>query len=515
MSSEFTLKSMAVKEAIDLLLESGFNVKSSSFPLLNKSSDPLKVAQMIITKNETFEGKTLIVNSETVRKTMIELGQLATEGPEDWDFAGANTRILTHGLHPYPARMIPQIAHRLICRYSEPRDIVYDPFCGSGTVLTECILMKAHDENESLKAPHPPRSAIGNDINPLAVLLTKTKTTPIDPYELEEVILGREFLEDSLVQRIENDIFQFRNGGLEPKKPRFSKETNINYWFKDYVIDELAIIQQHIENIKKRSIADFLKSCFSLTLRKVSNIYNPGDTFTKRLSKEKLEKYKPDVLSTFKDYTENLIGIMKDFVREPNVKRILERSSDIFTQVFFADTRKIPLSDESIDLIVTSPPYGEEKNTISYTRWTKLSSIWIGYNLDFIRLMSKASLGAQLDQINLTTPSDTLNNILNKVSQKNEKLAKSATKFFLDYYDCLQHLLQVLKHDGFCCIVIGDRSLLRRRIPMDLVTREFGSKVGFKHEKTYYRTIPTKAIPWVVGKGETISKENIVILKKG
>lgn len=48
---------------------------------------------------------------------------------EDWDFIGANTRYMTHGLHPYPARMIPQIARRLLKRYAEPEDVALDPFC--------------------------------------------------------------------------------------------------------------------------------------------------------------------------------------------------------------------------------------------------------------------------------------------------------------------------------------------------------------------------------------------------
>ena len=82
---------------------------------------------------------------------------------EDWTFARANTQDLTHGLHPYPARMIPQIAERLINRYSSENEIVLDPFCGSGTVLVESKLLG--------------RNAIGNDINPLGTLLAKVKTT--------------------------------------------------------------------------------------------------------------------------------------------------------------------------------------------------------------------------------------------------------------------------------------------------------------------------------------------------
>ena len=49
---------------------------------------------------------------------------------------------------------------------------------------------------------------------------------------------------------------------------------------------------------------------------------------------------------------------------------------------------------------------------------------------------------------------------------------------------------------------------------MDIITRELGEKIGLQHETTYYRKIPTKSIPWVCAKGETIAGENITILKK-
>ena len=95
------------------------------------------------------------------------LTDLRTNQPtsEDWDFTGVNTGYMTHGLHPYPARMIPQIARRLIQRYSSEGDLVWDPFCGSGSVLVESMLLN--------------RKSIGTDLNPYAIFLSTVKTTPI------------------------------------------------------------------------------------------------------------------------------------------------------------------------------------------------------------------------------------------------------------------------------------------------------------------------------------------------
>ena len=89
---------------------------------------------------------------------------------DEWTFKNADTQYLTHGIHPYPARMIPQLAEKLILNYSKEQSWVLDPFCGSGTVLVESMLNN--------------RNSIGNDINPMALLLTKVKTTKLNKEKL-------------------------------------------------------------------------------------------------------------------------------------------------------------------------------------------------------------------------------------------------------------------------------------------------------------------------------------------
>jgi DNA modification methylase len=61
-----------------------------------------------------------------------------------WDFREANTKEFTHGVHMYPAMMIPQIARRLIYLYGKNAKSLLDPFMGSGTSLVDM-----HDECHS------------------------------------------------------------------------------------------------------------------------------------------------------------------------------------------------------------------------------------------------------------------------------------------------------------------------------------------------------------------------------
>jgi hypothetical protein len=129
---------------------------------------------------------------------------------EDWDFADADIHYMTHGFHLYPARMIPQIAKELIKRYSSKEDIVLDPFCGSGGVLVEAMLAG--------------RDSFGIDINPLACLLAKVKTTPIDP----KLLMSQW---ENLRKELSRDIGALRFRQLKVNVPDFSN-INITYWFK-------------------------------------------------------------------------------------------------------------------------------------------------------------------------------------------------------------------------------------------------------------------------------------------
>ncbi|MDI7268524.1 MAG: DNA methyltransferase, partial [Myxococcota bacterium] len=71
----------------------------------------------------------------------------------------------THGFHAYPARMHPDTAARLVAAFSDPGEVVLDPFCGSGTVLVEAMVGGCR--------------AVGRDLNPLAVRIARLRTTVI------------------------------------------------------------------------------------------------------------------------------------------------------------------------------------------------------------------------------------------------------------------------------------------------------------------------------------------------
>ena len=418
-----------------------------------------------------------------------------TQSQEGWEYADADTQYHIHGLHSYPARMIPQIAHRLITTKSKAGELVLDPFCGSGGVLAEALILG--------------RNAIGVDVNPLAHLIARVKTTPLDYLKL--AVLTEHLLADA-----REGISLKREGRLNVVPPYFK---NIYHWFKRDVAEELAIVRNAIDKIAPKdqveSYHNFFLVCFSMTLRRVSNIaVRDNPYFIRAMVNAELERHQPDVLEAFDSQVRNSVSMMKIFSEGC--------AKDVSAKVLLADSTELPLDSDSVDLIVTSPPYGEESHTMSYSRFAKLTLLWLGYDPNTINRFTKKSLGGSTLYIDerayraRTIPLDskTLINIYKKVSKTDQKRAREMFSYFWDYAKCLIQMHRVLSKNKFCCIVIGDRTVARVPISNEMITIELARKAGFEHKETYYREIPKKVLPRRDYKVDLINRESVIILQK-
>ena len=140
----------------------------------------------------------------------------------NWDFKNTKTQYLTHRFHSYPARFIPQIPRTFIRLFTKKGDVVLDPFAGCGTTVVESQLLN--------------RNSIGNDLNPLATLISKVKTTPISTKKLETII--------GLLDKIEKEIKSNNRKLKFPKLPN----RNISNLFNDKMLEEIQIIKENIDN---------------------------------------------------------------------------------------------------------------------------------------------------------------------------------------------------------------------------------------------------------------------------
>jgi DNA modification methylase len=402
---------------------------------------------------------------------------------ENWEYANANTQNHVHGLHLYPARMIPQIANRLIKENSSAGQTILDPFCGSGSVLAEALILG--------------RNAVGLDINPLAVMISKAKTSLIPPDTLDKVF-------DEVSEIVKQNISLNRENKYEPSAFYFK---NIYHWFNKAVVNDLSIIKESIDNTKigDEPIGNLLKVCFSATLLKTSNVaFADNPYFARAKTGKALEKHTPNVLEIFEENLQDYRYRMKLFYEL--------RPKDASCRVIKHDSRNMPLKDNSIDLVVTSPPYGEESHTMSYSRFTKLSLLWLGYSPRDVNKNESMSLGGTLTVFRDISPR--LRKLYDDLAKKDSQRAKEVFSFFWDYKKCLMEIHRVLGPGCLACIVIGDRSALGLKVSNGEITGELAKLSGFLYKATYHRKIPKKVLPRSDYKGDLINEEDIVLLEK-
>ena len=410
----------------------------------------------------------------------------------DWTGASEDTQYFTHGFHPYPARMAPHISRKLLRMYSHSEsDILLDPYCGSGGVLVEGMLYD--------------RVSIGVDLNPLAILIAKVKTTPVD---VKKLIKAR----DQLLKEVEAEL----EGGKEYPIPNIR---GVEFWFKPQAIRELSVIREKLEALKMdMDVYDFFRVCFSLTVRKASNIKN-GEFKLYRRQGEELTKFNPEAFKYFQQITLSNIDKMNEFVEEmkrhPNGRAIVREG----------DTRRLleidpeVLREKSVKIIVTSPPYGDSHTTVAYGQFSRYSSLWLGLPEEKVLTVDDRGLGGRLVRKEGDLDSPTLRTILADIGAKDEHRAREVFSYFYDADRCLEQLSKVMvPGQSHCCYVLANRTVRRVPIQTDVIFVELAKKYGFNHITTIHRDIPNKYIPYlnapenIPGKlGPTMSKENIVI----
>lgn len=381
----------------------------------------------------------------------------------DWNFSDAKTRYLTHGMHPYPAKFIPQIPNALIQELSSVGETVADIFCGSGTTLLEALQLK--------------RNAVGVDANPIACLISGAKTTPLSADELEEVRTHLSFCQHMLENLNDEtgDLFfsgkAFQSDGWRPKIDV------MEFWFLPEVVEELAEILASINKMKLPKARNFCRAVFSAIVVSVSK----QDSDTRYVRKEKTGTRVGD---TFKKYTSQLKSSIGTALELSDLIEDRFRCDVINSNILLApETRKF-------DLVVSSPPY---PNAYSYHLYHRLRLIWLGFDDQEFK---KAEIGSH-----------------RKYSSKGKNRATAQT-FANEFSQILSWLTTRLTYGRYACFVVGDSTLNGERIDNAQLISDVARPLGYTEVGRIERTIaPTrKAFNPKIGK---IKTEKILILKNG
>jgi len=359
----------------------------------------------------------------------------------DWDFKDFATQYLTHRFHSYPARFIPQIPLTFIKLFTDEGDTVLDPFCGCGTTIVESFLNN--------------RNSIGNDFNPLATLISKVKTTLVD--ETEFRYLNRKL---SVMKRyLDLDYKRVEDRAEHLPNRKISKI------FNKVIISKLEAIRETLLEVKEEGhddLYDLGRTALSSTIWALvenGNGVNVDDLFLRKV----------------KSMRERLNETAKVVKNIPDVKTIN------------GDSRKLEVETDSIDLIVTSPPY---VNALDYYRAHMYNMLWLGMDFDLFR---KHEIGGHSHFI------------ANRFRLLSEYLG--------DMLRSMMEMNRVLTKDKICVIVVGNSSLEYELIESHRFFAEMAGRIGFKPIKTIHRNIDKtkKYTSADVGK---IDDEYILVMQK-
>ena len=357
-------------------------------------------------------------------------------GKKPWtlnEFKKQNWGHSFHSIAPYIGRIKPSFAHWLIKLTTNPGDVVLDPFCGIGTVPLEADLLK--------------RKAIGFDLNDYAITITKAKFDR---------------------RSLENNLKWLDEVKLEPQKIKLSTVSKyIKQFYHPKTLKEILSLKEKIIESKRH----FLLGCL------IGIVHG----------------HRPQYLSAWTGYiipfSPNTAAEYREVI--PKLKAKITRmhsdsiSKSVGSVIKKQDVKKISLPKNSVDIIITSPPYFD---TIDYVTSNRLRLAILGISDD------------------------------KSVDLKNKLIQKQKT--YLDQMKIVgEKLHHILKNNSYCIFVLGDVHKPNGSRNTALEVSEIYSTLGYKTLKIIDDEIPrsTRTAHKWKGKKEMVNTkqklDRILIMK--
>ena len=417
-----------------------------------------------------------------------------------WSFKGRSNRQHCHALIQYPAMMVPQMQGELIDAIrSEDKDIktVFDPFVGSGTTLGEAI-MRGLD-------------FVGHDINPLAILACEVKSGPLYIAKLEK--------------KVDNLFFTIENSKANSVAVNFN---GIDKWFLPNVQLELSTIYLAIKAEPSKWARKIFWLALSNTVRSTCN--SRSSTYKLHIkSDEQIEKigspeeiFKRNVIKSVENIKaqKQLLAENGHLVRSKSVSKVTIKNVD-------AKSRK--RSDTKYDLLISSPPYGDNATTVTYGQFSYLPLQWIDINdinestkpklLNQQNTIDSSSLGGSLkdsaEKHNiLKDKSVSLNQCVESINLVNPQNSKKLISFVYDLSLALENAVGELRDNAYMIWTLGNRRISNIEVPLDKIMRELLESFDCKFVYQLEREIPAKRMPSRNKVATTMGKETVLIMRR-
>jgi DNA modification methylase len=418
-----------------------------------------------------------------------------------------STDRFTHLIHPYPAKLLVHIPYLFLTNdlLSRPGDIVLDPFCGSGTVLLEAQLAN--------------RRAYGADANPLARLIARVKTTPLDAGTLKRTL-------DDILSRL----------ALDPSGPP-PDVVNLDHWFYPSAVKQLQCLREAIERVSASEIRDFLLVCFSACVRKVS-LADPRLSVPVRLRfgqyplthplREKSDAHlrhlqHVQVTKVFGRVTQANIARMETMQgsqnKAPRADVLCSDARRLIHEYSLNGKRRRSLAGESVQLIITSPPYpGAQK----YIRACSLSLGWLGlcavadlHEYKGRMIGREEFVKAEFNRA-LPTNIPEADKVLADIRRRNPIRAAIGATYLNEMRVVIREMYRVLKPGGHLILVVANNHASGREFRTADYLRTVAEECGLSLTACFIDAIRSRGL--MTKRNHTasvITREWVLILTKG
>lgn len=426
--------------------------------------------------------KSSSINKEKMKDFPEEFARSIINLRQELKYDIPKTTYMTHAIHNvYPAKFIPQVPRFVIKKLNLKRKIILDPFAGSGTTAVESLMTG--------------NSNISNDINPITRFLVEAKTLKLKPQNSFNYM-------DRLNYHI-SSIFK-RNLKFIPKWG------NLDYWYPTDILSALTKIWGYIHNIDENE--NNIKNVLKVSALYISRKYSYGEDESPKLfrSKQKTMKMKEltnkfqelgegllrkELLRKAKQYLECIIQFNSSIRTEYKEVSSLDDTDGQFLMVLNSSIEELgqTLSGETIDCIITSPPYIYAQE---YFRSTKIDMYWLDMIDDkSVRILTKEEIGQKskpfcdlsIELSKIDAYRNTLS-IIVKLS-KNFKTKENISRFVSYFNDMLYFIRlseKLLVRKGVLAIFIGEPKVFGHHVKTKDITSEMMQKNNFNVKHTFF-----------------------------
>lgn len=358
-------------------------------------------------------------------------------------------------VHPFPARMAPEIALAKIDILTQSGGVVLDPMCGSGTVPRIAL--------------QSGRQAIGCDMDPLAVIMSRTACSP----SLSKNLTKRAMKLVDEARKLSDELPPWI--AADPKSVDF-----VSYWFASEQRKDLSKLAR-ILSLRPAGDDPLRVALSRMIVTKDGGASLARDTSHSRPHRVRLIN-DFDVFEGFLAAASRVQSLVESAPASSTSSRASIRG---------VDARKLGfVPRDSVDLTVTSPPY---LNAIDYLRGHRLSLIWLGWTMSELRRLRSETIGAERA---LPSNSEALQKLAQSVVPGIDGLSRRDQNMTLRYARDVDRLCRsiarVTKPGGYLVFVVADSQLRGVPILNSHFCKVAALRHGFKFIEGVTRSLPTQ-----------------------